>query len=330
MVATEGNGQASGPIQAGSAFDASASAAGYAMQFRYALFCAIQRLQSGDLNWQVSIEAADDVEVISQPGYRSLYQLKLRAENTTLSDSSRDLWKTLRIWVEVYMGDAIEFQSTQFFLVSTSAAAPRGVAQNLGIGPDRDVESACSLLDEVVTSSTSKDNSKAYAAWKALNKEAKISLLERVQIITDSPGIQETKKLLENSCHLSVRKAYVDSFVSRLEGWWFQRCIDILRTPGTHYIAGEEFDAEYSDLRDAFLPENLPIDSDVPLLVASLRAFSDYLFMKQIELVGVGESRIMSAVRDYLRAYTQRSRWVRQSLVGAGELQDYERRLVEE
>jgi C-terminal domain 7 of the ABC-three component (ABC-3C) systems len=330
MVATGGEGQAAGTLEASNPFDASASAAGYAMQFRYALFCAIQRLQSGDLNWQISIEAGDDVEVISRPGYTSLYQLKLRAENTTLSDSARDLWKTLRIWVELYASDAIDFQSTQFFLVSTSAAATGGVAQRLGQSPGRDVEAACNLLDAVATSSVSRENLKAYAAWKALSKESKIALLEHVQVIVESPGIQETKQLLENSCHLSVRRPHVTAFVSRLEGWWFQRCIDILRTPGVQYIAGEEFDAAYSDLRDSFLPENLPIDSDVPLLAASLQFFSDYLFMKQTELVGVGESRIASAVRDYLRAYTQRSRWVRESLVGAAEMQGYERRLVEE
>jgi hypothetical protein len=330
MVAIEGKVQAAGTLDAASAFEASASAAGYAMQFRYALLCAIQRLQSGDLNWQISIEAGDDVEVVSKPGYTSLYQLKLRAENTNLSDSARDLWKTIRIWVGIYKDDAFDFPATQLFLVTTSAAVQGGVSEYLGTGPSRNVESACSSLDAVADASISKDNAKAYAAWKSLSKEDKVALLDRVQIITESPGIQDVKKLLENSCHLSVRRAYVNAFVSRLEGWWFQRCIDILKSPGVQYITGEEFDAEYSDLRDAFLPENLPIDSDVPLMVASIQAFSEYLFMKQIELVGVGQSRILSAVRDYLRAYTQRSRWVRESLVGAGELEEYERRLVEE
>ena len=55
---------------ASSPFDASASAAGYAMQFRYALLCAVERYGVGDLNWQISIEAGDDVEIIPEPGYK--------------------------------------------------------------------------------------------------------------------------------------------------------------------------------------------------------------------------------------------------------------------
>lgn len=90
------------PASASSPFDASASAAGYAMQFRYALLCAVERYGVGDLNWQISIEAGDDVEIIPEPGYTGFHQLKLRAEGTTLTDSSRDLWKTLRIWAEIY------------------------------------------------------------------------------------------------------------------------------------------------------------------------------------------------------------------------------------
>ena len=74
-------------------------------------------------------------------------------------------------------------------------------------------------------------------------------------------------------------------------------------TEGPNYVTGEEFDALYSDLRDAFLPENLPVDSDVPLLDPNVDAFAEYLFVKQIELVGVGASRIASAVRDYLRLH---------------------------
>jgi hypothetical protein len=325
-----GKGPATATSSVSSAFDASASAAGYAMQFRYALLRAVERLKTGDLNWQISIEAGDDVEVIPKPGYTDLHQLKLRAQGTTLTDMSRDLWKTLRIWAEVYEKGAIDLNSTQLFLVTTSAASPGSAAHTLSMSGDRDVESACTLLNEVAAASISKENSKAYAAWSVLSEEAKLNLLGRVTVIPQAPGIEKVQQLLENTCVLSVRRSYVPAFVSRLEGWWFQRCISILMTKGPNYVTGEEFDAQYSDLRDAFLPENLPVDSDVPLLDPSVDAFAEYLFVKQVELVGAGASRIASAVRDYLRAYTQRSRWTRESLIGPSELRDYERRLVEE
>ncbi len=311
-------------------FDASASAAGYAMQFRYALFRSVERLKAGDLNWQISIEAGDDIEVIPSPGYTSLYQLKLRAEGTSLSNSSKDLWKTIRIWTELYTERSIEPSSTQLFLVSTSTTPLGSVAYLLGADTRGDVEDACDILDGIAAKSASAENAKAYAAWNRLSKNDKISFLRCITVVAQAPGIQETKRLLETACMLSVRRSQVSAFVSRLEGWWFQKCIDILRAKRPQYIFGEEFDAAYGDLRDAFLPENLPVDSDVPLINADVDAFRDYLFFRQVELVGVSASRIASAVRDYLRAYTQRSRWTRESLIGPGELEDYERQLTEE
>jgi hypothetical protein len=300
------------------------------MQFRYALFRAVERLKSGDLNWQISIEAGDDVEVIPSPGYKNLYQLKLRAIGTTITNNSRDLWKTLRIWVELYTDGTIKDTSTQLFLVTTSAAPPGSATRLLSADDARNIKDACDILDDVAGKSTSAENSKAYAAWKLLDRNAKINLLRCVTVVSHAPDIQEIKQHLETACMLSVRRPQVPAFVSRLEGWWFQKCINILRTNGTKYIYGEEFDAAYSDLRDAFLPENLPVDSDVPLIEINVDTYRDYLFYKQIELVGVRTSRIASAVRDYLRAYTQRSRWTRESLIGPGELEDYERRLTEE
>jgi hypothetical protein len=315
---------------AASTFEASAPAAGYAMQFRYALLCAVQRLQSGDLDWQIAIEAGDDVEVIPAPGYASLHQIKLRAKGTTLTDGSRDLWKTLRIWATRYEAAPEDLGSTQFFLVTTSTAPANSVADHLGPVGDRDIEYVVRVLDDVSMNSSSRDNAKAYEAWNSLDYESKIALLRRITVICEGPSIEDALTILKNSCALCVRRAFVSSFVSRLEGWWFQQCVGILRASNIAFITGEEFDGAFSDLRDAFLPENLPVDSDVPLLSPSVDTFADYLFVRQIELVGVNVSRIASAVRDYMRAYTQRSRWTREGLVGLAELKDYERRLTEE
>lgn len=300
------------------------------MQFRYALLRAVERLSSGDLNWQVSIEAGDDVEVVPAPGYSDLHQLKLRAPGTTLTDSSRDLWKTFRIWAEGSINGTIDLFTTQLFLVTTSTAPAGSVADILSPQGTRDMSAACKLLDASAASSSSKDNESSYIAWNRLSYATKISLLERVTVIPQTPDIDEIKELLEDACRLSVRRAYVPSFVVRLEGWWFQQCINILRSDTAQFVRGEDFDAIYSDIRDSFLPENLPIDTDVSALSPNIDPFANYLFVKQIQLVGTAESRMASAIRDYLRASTQRSRWVRESLIGPIELPNYERKLTEE
>jgi hypothetical protein len=311
-------------------FDASAAAAGYAMQMRYALYRALEQLRVG-VDWQISIEAGDDIEIVSPDGYRSLLQIKHRAPKTNLTDASSDLWKTLRIWAEAVTESSVELSTADLYLVTTSAAMTGSIAEHLKADDScRDVAAALVALDEIAEAAGSATNAKAYAAWTRLTIDRRSALLERVTVVPQSPDIDRVSELLEAACRLTVRRAQVAPFISRLEGWWFQRCIEILRTERAMFISGEEIDAFISDLRETFLPENLPIDIDVPLLEPHADAFADHLFVKQLGWVGVGTSRIASAVRDYLRAYTQRSRWTRDSLVRPDELDKYEQRLVEE
>ncbi|HEX7406754.1 MAG TPA: ABC-three component system protein [Candidatus Binatia bacterium] len=310
-------------------FDASAAAAGYAMQMRYALHRALELLRVG-VEWQISVEAGDDIEIVSADGYRSLLQIKHRAPGTNLTNASSDLWKTLRIWAEGVADHSIALPTAHLYLVTTSAAAPGTVAEHLVDDSSRDVAAALVALNTIADAGASETNAKAYSAWRDLSDEERLALLDRVTVVPQNPDIDRVEDLLEATCRLSVRRTHVSAFVSHLEGWWFQRCIEIFRTEQATFVSGEEIDAYVSDLRESFLPENLPIDSDVPLLDPDTETFADHLFVAQLGWVGVGTSRIASAVRDYLRAYTQRSRWTRDSLVGPDELDRYERRLIEE
>jgi hypothetical protein len=85
------------------------------------------------------------------------------------------------------------------------------------------------------------------------------------------------------------------------------------------------------DVRDQLRSDSLPID-DIHELLQELNA-ADHLervLALQLRLIGFREQRILDAIRDWMRAMSQRSRWVREQLVVAGELERYERRLAEE
>ncbi len=53
-------------------------------------------------------------------------------------------------------------------------------------------------------------------------------------------------------------------------------------------------------------------------------------FVRQLQSVGIGTARLKFAKRDFYRAATQRSRWVRNSLLFDGEVGRFERQLIEE
>jgi hypothetical protein len=88
-----------------------------------------------------------------------------------------------------------------------------------------------------------------------------------------------------------------------------------------------------SDLRESFRQDSLPVDDDLmafDLDAATQAAHAGSTFVRQLEIITAGRKRIAAAVRDYYRAFEQRSRWLRDDLLLVGDLSRYERTLTEE
>jgi hypothetical protein len=309
-------------------FEASASALGYAYQFRFALCRALEALPQG-LDWYVGIESADDVEYASD-GESERIQLKHRADGTSLTNASADLWKTLRIWCTGLSDGSLEISTTDLFLVTTGSIADGSIASLLS-GTGRDVDKAVAMLRQTAAESENQELKKAMSTWSSLSKNQQKTLVEHIVILGSASDIHAVSAEISRLCSMCVRRAYVGAFVETLEGWWFQQCLRALGGRRNSFISGEEVDAYVSELRERFLPENLPIAPDIEAAGnPDINAFTNRIFVEQLRLSQIGAMRIADAVRDYLRAFTQRSRWVRQGLLMPDELGVYEQRLVEE
>ncbi|MFD4460124.1 ABC-three component system protein [Nocardia sp. NBC_00802] len=314
-------------------FEASASALGYLYQLRVALQRCVE-LSRGGIEWSVAIEATDDVE--SLIGSRTeLTQLKKRAENVRLTDLSTDLWKTIRVWSEAITERRIDLAETSFYLVTT-AELPDGSAGYF-LQPEtsghRDEQAAEALLIQARQSSESKTLAKAFEAFDAVDEQRRAELISRIEVIGDAPGMDEIRNDLLGYASLAVERRFAEAFLQRLEGWFFQRASVQMSTPGSDPVTGAEFDELFTDLRSQIGEQNLPIDRDIVELTAmDLAALdaTDKVFVHQLRLIDVGAERIRFAVRDWMRAFTQRSRWANENLVRTGEIGAYERRLREE
>lgn len=317
-------------VSSGDQFSAKATALGYAYQFRYALLTALRR-QQGGLGWTIALEAVDDIEVEGLArGDGELLQLKHRAAGTVLSDGSVDLWKTLRVWsVAVDRGVLIPTDAT-LLLVTTSSVAPGTVCEALSAEPaGRDNAVLAGRLE--ATARTSKNNAllSAHEAFLKLSEVQRADLLSAVRIVQGAPDIEEVDDQIRSLARLAVRPSQVESFVSRLEGWWNRRCLRQLTGSLPAAVHGNEFDGEFSALREQFHHDSLPIDHDVADVQVETDSYRDRIFIRQLDLAGVGGRRLLSAVRDYHRAFVQRSRWSEEGLLDYGELDRYERRLHE-
>ncbi|MFD9607007.1 ABC-three component system protein [Streptomyces sp. NPDC059970] len=314
-------------------FEASASALGYMYQFAKALEACIEQSMGG-IEWSVAVEAADDIEK-HVGSLTELLQLKQRAEGIRLTDSASDLWKTLRIWAEAATNERIDLAETNLFLLTT-AELPQGSA-GFHLQPKasghRDEEKALALLRAARATSKNKDLQKAFDAFDTLGsaqKEQQHTLLSRIEVIGGAPGIDDVRRKMLGHAVLAAGREFAKAFLTRLEGWFYDRVIEQMRTPGGAPVTGAEFDEAFNDLRNQFGPNNLPIDPDIADLAPETAESADKMFVRQLEVIDIGSERVSLAVRDYIRAFNQRSRWLNENLLHAGEIGAYERKLVEE
>ncbi|MGW4958217.1 ABC-three component system protein [Nonomuraea sp. NPDC004186] len=311
-------------------FEASASAIGYVYQLRKALHSCVESHGRG-LDWSIAIEAGDDIEKVVEDG-RILYQLKHRADAVKMTDSSTDLWKTLRIWAHAVTNQHINLEETDLFLLTTAdlPTDSAGFLLQSAASGVRDEMRARTALEAAMAKSKNKDNQKAYEAFGKLSEDERRRMLARIQIVGNSPDVDAVESLLLQNAVLAVGHQYARPFLQRLEGWFLQRTIRQLRTDEMDAVTGAEFDQVFTDLRNQFRPENLPIDEDIALLEADPSDYAHMIFVRQLQLIDLGGTRIGIAVRDYMRAFTQRSRWSDDNLLLPGEIGQYERRLIEE
>lgn len=311
-----------------STFSAAASAVGYIYQVRLALIQSLSRLRNGDA-FSVSIETLDDV-AFETGGAFDLLQAKHHINaHANLTDASPDIWKTIRIWVDAYTNGTLDNDGS-CFLITTSQAQSGSIAHYLQSGHDRDIAEAIKRMNSVAESSTSKTNKEAYKSYRALSAPQKESLLSCVFVMARSSTILDVEEDLKKELYHAVEIEFLEPFVKRLEGWWFRRTILQLLDPQGKWILSEELESEKTDLRNQFKRDSLPVDEDIMSETVDASGYQDTTFVHQLGLTDVGAKRIYFAIRDFYRAFTQRSRWISDSLVFVGELQRYEDRLVEE
>jgi hypothetical protein len=154
--------------------------------------------------------------------------------------------------------------------------------------------------------------------------------VDSVFVLDNTPAIEGIETNLKELLYYAVETKYLQAFMERLEGWWLRRCVHHLLRKDLNPILSEELDAETTAIREQFKQDNLPIDDDIMDASINETRFYDETFVRQLRLIEIGNKRIFAAIQNYFRAFMHRSRWLRDELVGVGELERYERRLVEE
>ncbi len=314
--------------------DASPSALGYLYQCRYALLLALQK--GDDPNLCLSIEKLDDVAFHESPTTPTVARECLQFKHKTsraggLGDSSTDIWKTLKIWVEAVSTKKIDLSRVSLFFVTTTTASARNAVRHLR--PDQTARKPQDALTELEAAGSTSANAvvkEGYAALSALTPVERSALFKAIYLLDAAPSILDLDQAFAAVVRYSVLPHQREGFIQRLEGWWLTRIVRHLsdKTPGTIPIS--EIQQQLHEIREQFHRDSLPDDmSSAPLPPNAVPTTDDRPFVRQLHLIRLSDGRIRNAQEDHYRAFTQRSRWVKDQLMGLDEAERYELRLVD-
>ena len=335
-------------MQDRSQYSAAASLLGYIYQCRLALLESLKRLKS-DPDIAVAIETLDDVVFEKDGSPTEVIQVKHHiAQKASLTNASTDLWKTIRIWCDLFSGGLSE-ENSILCLMTTEESAENSAARHLRI-EGRNIAEAETLLLQTSQTSSNESNKEGYQKFNSLTPEQRRALLERVYILDNCPFSKDLQSNLSEELWGHCERQHSDQFLKYLEGWWLQRVVagidgseltDIAdkeidseslkrKKHKILKITGREIDAQLDSLREQFKSDSLPIHPEIQSADPDVTPFVNLVFAKQLRLIALPENRIQRAAKNFYKAAEQRSRWVRESLLIDNDLEQYDDILIEE
>lgn len=305
-------------------FSAKEPSLGYIFQINYSL---LLLMQSDLPDSFVQIECLDDID-LTYRNEKNLFQAKYHKKNTTnLTDRSKDFWRTIRIWSTYILEDKIDISLTNFILLTTSNVSEKSIISD--IKEQKDIDEVILLLNKI-SIEKNQDNQKGYDKYQELNCKQKKELISNIKIADNShnfDGIEtEIKKLLR----YSTTPDKITSLYERLTGWWLKQCVLNLLDEKEN-IKNSEIQEKIWFLNDSLKSDNLPIDYDMHIKIEDEKLCeSEKLnYIKQLSLISMNKKYKKIAMSDYIRAYSQRSKWIREKLLNPQDEINYERKIKE-
>jgi len=311
-------------------YSASEQGLGYIYQPRLALL----RLLDLPENTAVLLEKDDDLDFVDKDGIKSLASLKHKAAGDRLTDLSTDFWKSVRIWLVRYKRDGGSASNLRFFLLTTGRVSDTSFLREFLPAWSVNGNEGKTLLEqaEEALSRTKAVSIQAIAKeFNELTPAEKQDFLARILILDGSPRIEDIPEIIKEKHLRVIRREHRDAVFERLEGWWNDEVIKQLTCSRDEEIFGFEVSDKLYALSEEYRSDNLPITFRGMNPDCEIDTEEDpRTFVAQLREIGVSSNRIRNAILDYYRAFEQRSEWARENLMLAGEVEDYEDRLVDE
>ena len=312
--------------------DASGQMVGYLFQILAALKLL---LDSRDANAQICIEKFDDIAFIEQDEPIIMVQTKHQLYRAgSLSNTSVDLWRTIKSWCDSINSSPTHLQDTDFIILTTAIANETTAAYYLKKNANRNPEEASKLLKNAAEDASVVANENFYRAFLGLSHELRDDLIRHIYIYDNSPNISNIKNDIMGYIRFATLAMYEEKVYNSVLGWWIRVVIESLCSVQPVFINRIQLQQVIYDIGSGYKADSLPIDvdfaydpsdSELSELIPENR-----IFIEQLKLISLSNDRLRRSIREYYNAFRQRSLWLREQILLANELQNYEAVLVDE
>lgn len=298
---------------------AAGNALGYLYQCQWALVELAERGRE-DPSVELRLEALDDIDFVRDGTPDELLQVKHHMTPASdLTENNPDLWRSINSWLDTV--DLSVDRIPVLRLLTTARIPGGGALSKLHAGPDRDVPAAVAALEAAASNSRSGTTARWRDAFLAKPPEHRAALVSAIVVHDGAPHAGDIDQSLRKAFGYIVPRDRGDDYLRYLKGWWSGISVSLL-DGSLPAIRAEDLRVQAEDLRDQFGPQALPLDPQVMAKFSREEAevYRGRTFVTQLLWIALDENRLLKAIRDYHRAYTQRSEWLRRGYLCEAEI----------
>jgi hypothetical protein len=275
----------------------------------------------------VSIELVDDVAAVNEKGeviYREQDKSSIQENGEPFKNRSKDLWNTLKIWIDDVKNGTLKIESTKLVCVTNKKLDKDLIIKKIAEAKTEEEISAAILLLKTAAAkppAVIKEISAAVIAEEAILKE----LIAKIELIEDNTLETRNQEIADK---LHLEDEIKENVILSLRGWLLNSILIQLDEGKAPVIKKSDFNNRLSIIINKEKDDRIVFE--VKRLVKSRitdkdrEHASDRTFVKQLDLIEHPEksSILLDAIDDFLCSESERTRLTLRGDIDREDLND--------
>ena len=284
-------------------------------------------------NSKVYVERFDDVSFESGDDIKQIIQTKFSLnDDAQITSKEPAFWRSIFNWIGLIEEGHVTSGEYDFLLMTTRSSDDPIILSLTKDSQKRDNRQILNDLIELATKikNDNRDNKKTIKKFLSLSRDKKISLIEKIQILTGQSNVLNIQKKINAHLQDHSHSEFYESLFNHVYGWWYRQIIHRLSNDVNEPLSHKELMDEINYQRDQQSAKSLPIYFEkIKNPEKIIEIYSKFKFVKQLHLINLEKSDITTSIVDYYRAAEHRSRWTREIKPISSRLDDYDNVLKE-